>query len=183
MKIFFKKLISLAYFAIAFVVFFYSVSCNQDKCKGTVCANGGICNDGNCTCAPGYVGKNCDSLSKLNFLGAWTVKEQGSATTYRSYTISIQSDTPSTGIIIVNFYNYFHPIRATIKGDTITIPNQQLQGKVVFGHGYICPTAIYGRYGAVVLEYEVIDTALTQSVDDYGIYPLIDNSSASGWTR
>ncbi len=183
MKILHKTL-SIYSFAF-FTLFFAGVcasSCTTDKCQATACANGGTCTDGVCKCLPGFAGVNCDSTSKLNFLGTWTVQEVGTLGGSRSYSLSVQSDTPNTGVLIYNFYNYFHVLRANINGDTITIPNQQYQGKVVFGNGYICPTTTYGRYGAIVLKYEVVDTAL-QTVDDYGVYPLIDKSVASTWLK
>ena len=160
-------------------------SCKNDKCQGTFCAHGGICNDGACTCPLGYAGPTCDSLSKLNFIGTWTVQETGTATPYSSYTMYIYSDSPANGVIIYNLYNYLtsYPIRATIKGDTINMPNQQYQGKVVFGNGFICPTVEHGRYGAILMKYEVIDTAITGKVDDFGVYPLQDGSKASTWIR
>ncbi len=160
-------------------------SCKSDKCQGTYCAHGGICTDGVCTCPVGYTGPTCDSLSKLNFIGTWTVQETGTATPPNNYTIYIHTDTPANQVFIYNLYNYFttSQLRATIKGDTITIPNQQFQGKVVFGSGFICPSVEHGRYGAIVMKYEVIDTSITGKVDDFGVYPLQDHSKASNWIR
>jgi len=31
----------------------------KDKCENTVCLNGGICNDGTCSCPTGYTGADC----------------------------------------------------------------------------------------------------------------------------
>lgn len=160
-------------------------SCKSDKCKGTYCAHGGICNDGVCTCPLGYAGPTCDSQSKNNFIGTWTIQETGTISSYNSYTLYIYSDTPANQVIIYNLYNYLtnYPIRAIIKGDTITMPNQQYQGKVIFGNGFICPSVEHGRYGAIVMKYEVIDTSISNKIDDFGVYPLLDHSKASNWIK
>ena len=162
-------------------------SCKQDKCQGTNCAHGGFCTDGVCSCPLGYAGPTCDSLSKLNFIGTWTVQETGTTSAFSSYTLYIYSDTPANQVIIYNLYNYFsnnnYLIRATIKGDTITMPNQQYAGKVVFGNGYIVPSVEHGRYGAIEMMYEVIDTSISNKVDDFGVYPLLDGSKASTWIK
>ena len=48
-------------------------SCNQDKCKDTVCKNGGTCNetDGSCNCPVGYEGSNCDTESRTKLIGSF----------------------------------------------------------------------------------------------------------------
>ena len=173
---------TFTYLLLSFSVFYLS-SCQQDKCKSTNCAYGGTCNQGVCTCLPGYTGPTCDTISSTFFTGSWNVTEQGTISLKRSYTVYIQQDTLTTGVIIYNFYNYFAAVKATIKGDSITIPNQQMQGKVLFGKGYIAAQSSYGAFGAIVLTYEVIDTANTQLVDDFGYYPLLDGSSGSLYSR
>ena len=172
----------LLFFAVSISVFYLS-SCQQDKCKATNCAYGGTCNNGVCTCLPGYTGPTCDTISSTFFLGSWNVTETGTITSKRSYTVFIHQDTLTTDVIIYNFYNYFQGVKATIKGDSITIPNQQVQGKVLFGKGYIAKTSSYGAFGAVVLNYEVIDTANTNLIDDFGYYPYQDGSAGSLYTR
>ena len=163
----------------------YTVSCQQDKCKATFCANGGTCANGVCTCALGYVGARCDTLSKNNFIGTWTVTETGTITTQNNYTLLIYADSPANGVIIYNLYNYFtkYPIHGIVNGDTLKIPNQQYQGKVVFGTGYLCPSVAHGQYGDIVMAYEVIDTAVTNLVDDFGVYSLQDHSLPSNWVK
>lgn len=48
-------------------------SCNGDKCKDVVCNNGGTCgaSDGNCTCAVGFEGTNCDTESRTKVFGTY----------------------------------------------------------------------------------------------------------------
>jgi hypothetical protein len=157
-------------------------SCNRDKCKTIVCAHGGVCNVGVCICPSGYEGANCETVSRTKFLGNWTVFEKGSATPARQYALTIQPSTLTSDVVISNFYNYFQtPIKGYVNGDTLYIPNQQYEGKVLFGVGFIYSGVTYGQFGAISMRYEVIDTA-TQVVDDYGYYGP-DASDPSAWNK
>lgn len=158
-------------------------SCNPDKCKAIACAYGGTCNEGSCKCLPGYEGTNCETITRKKFIGLWAVKEKGSITPLRQYPLSIEGDSAVTGLLIKNLYNFFNgqKVRATILGDTIIIPNQQLMDKVVFGKGYIHSTGT-GINNSITIRYEVID-ANTQLVDDFGYYADIDFSDPSEWTK
>ncbi len=173
---------ALAATAVFFTVIY--TSCNRDKCKSIVCANGGICNDGACNCPSGYEGTNCERLSRNKFIGNWTVNEKGSITLAAQYPVSIEPSQNPTDVTIKNFYNYFlTPIKASIVGgDTIIIPNQQYEGKVIFGVGYIYSDVTYGQYGAIEMRYEIIDTA-TQKVNDFGYNAAIDGSDPSIWNK
>ena len=168
--------------AVAFL-FLTSTSCRQDKCKGTNCANGGICIDGVCNCPVGYQGHNCDTLTKQHFIGTWSVSEKGTISPQFAYTLFINSDTPANGVMITNMYNYFVQVRGTVKGDTLFIPNQEKQGKVLVGTGIIAHTLEHGPYGAMYVAYKVVDSVLTYNVDDFGVYPLQDGSKASVWIK
>ena len=87
-----------------------------------------------------------------------------------------------SNVIISNFYNYFtQPVQAVINKDTITIPNQEMEGKVIFGVGFMNPTTTGIADQALTLRYEVIDTA-TGTVNDFGYYPA-DGSNASSWNK
>lgn len=166
----------------AFTAVVYT-SCNRDKCKTIVCANGGVCNDGSCTCPAGYEGTNCETVSRNKFLGNWHVLEKGSITLAAQYPVSIEATTLITDVVIKNFYNYFKtPVKATIKGDSIFIPNQQYEGKVLFGIGFIYSNVTYGQYGGLSLRYQIIDTA-TQKVNDFGYNEAVDKSEPSNWNK
>ena len=157
-------------------------SCNRDKCKTIVCGNGGVCNGGTCICPAGYEGTNCQTVSRDKFLGNWTVFEKGSTTAAAQYSISIQAGYQITDVVIDNFFNYFlQPVNGSVSGDTLYIPNQQLEGKVTFGIGYIYSNVTYGQFGAISMSYEVIDTA-TELVDDFGYYAP-DLSNPSAWNK
>ena len=170
----------IAFSACAALVY---TSCNRDKCKTIVCAYNGVCNNGICTCPLGYEGTNCETISRQKFLGNWSVFEKGSITEAAQYPISIEEGAKITDVVIKNFYNYFTvPINASVIHDTLFIPNHQYQGKVLFGIGYIYSDVTYGQYGAISMEYEIVDTA-TQSVNDFGYHSLIDHSDPSAWNK
>jgi len=166
----------------AFAIAVHS-SCNRDLCKTVVCANGGICNGGSCTCPLGYDGTNCEDTARNKFLGNWTVFEKGSVTQASQYPVSIQPGENINDVVIINFFNYFTvPVNATIVNDTIIIPNQQYQGKVMFGIGYIYTSTTYTQFGSINMEYEIVDTA-SGVVDDFGYYSNTDHSAPSAWNK
>lgn len=168
-----KTILTITIIAFSAVV---NSSCNRDQCKTVVCAHSGVCNGGICTCPLGYEGSNCETVSRQKFLGNWTVFEKGSITQASQYPISIVEGDKITDVVIKNFYNYFTvPVLANVYHDTLFIPNQQYQGKVLFGVGYIYTNVTYGQYGSINMEYEIVDTA-TGNVDDFGY----NSSGASG---
>jgi hypothetical protein len=183
MKISAKKILilSLSTFAVFFLLL--AVSCNKNLCKDVVCAYDGVCNGGACTCQLGYEGSNCETRTRDKYLGNWTVYEKGSITNAAQYQVSVGAANNVTQVYIYNFNNYFTAlIIANVSGDTITIPNQQYDGKVVFGSGYIYTSTTYGQYGSMLISYEVVDTA-TLLVDDYGYYSSSDLSQPSAWNK
>ena len=182
MKAPFKTILITALATLSAFISITYISCNRDKCKTIVCAHGGVCNGGICVCPSGYEGTNCESVSRDKFLGNWEVFEKGTRTKAAQYAISIQKSTLTTDVVIVNFYNYFHTsIKGYINGDSLYIPNQQYEGKVLFGIGYIYSTATYGQFGAIAMRYEIIDTA-TLLVNDFGYYAP-DLSDPSAWNK
>lgn len=168
----------------AFFAVLYT-SCKQDKCKAIACAYGGVCDDGVCKCLPGYEGANCETITRSKFLGSYQVHEMGTITVDRQYAMAIEADPDINYVQLKNIYNYFTgpTIRASVKGDTMIIPNQQVLGKVIFGKGYIYSTNGYGSGSVITMKYEVVDSANNLIVDDFGFYANIDNSKASLWTK
>lgn len=161
-------------------------SCNRDKCKTIVCANGGVCSGGICTCPTGYEGTNCETVSRDKFTGNYQVIEKGSITESAQYGTVIAADPDPNKISyvqILGFWNYFTnvQIEAYVNGDTITIPNQNIQGHVVVGYGYFFYSTTYSQYGNINLYYKVIDTA-TNQVFDYGFYST-DHTKPSLWEK
>ncbi len=64
----------------------YSTSCTKDKCKDVTCQNGGVCSDGNCTCATGYYGTSCDSTYRSLYVGTYKGNGNDNATPANTYT-------------------------------------------------------------------------------------------------
>ena len=188
MKIPFRTIVISSFATLATFFSMVYVSCNRDKCRTVVCAHGGVCNGGACTCPTGYEGSNCETVSRNKFLGNWMVYEKGSITLAAQYPVSIEAttDNPTTtpvNLVIKNFYNYFTtPVKAYVTNDSLYIPNQQYEGKVLFGIGYIYTNVTYGQYGAIEMRYEIIDTA-TSKVNDFGYNAIVDHSDPSEWNK
>jgi len=159
-------------------------SCKEDKCKATVCAYGGVCNDdGSCTCQTGYEGERCETVTRDKYKGAWTVIEDGTASNPAKYATSIEDGNNINEVVIHNFYNKFNSvIGAQVKGDTIYIPSQQITSgedvMTVIGKGYVVPEAFYGLHGKLVISYSVAHS--DGSVDEFG---LNGATNASVWTK
>jgi len=178
-----KRILTASVFAISVVLCFSYLSCNRDQCKTIVCSNGGVCNLGSCICPVGYEGSNCETVTRTKFLGNWEVFEKGSVTNAAQYGITIAPSEGITDVVIQNFYNYFRTnINAYVSNDTIYIPNQQYEGKLLFGIGTIYNSTTYGQYGSISMEYEIIDTA-TQLVNDFGFNSIQDGSNPSQWNK
>lgn len=174
----------------AFLSIFY-VSCNHgnnspflDKCAAISCAYGGHCDNGKCICPTGYDGTNCEIITREKFLGSWNVKEKGTITVDREYAVAIERDEAVNYVLIKNMYNYFATaVRASVVKDTLYIANQQLNGKIVFGKGYIYTDSLGTPNGKLSLRYEIVDSANNNIVDDFGYYEVLDNSKPSSWSK
>jgi len=160
------------------------VSCNPDKCKSTVCAYGGVCNeDGSCTCQTGYEGERCETITRNKFKGAWRVTEDGTISNPQQYAVSVEDGENVNEVVIRNFYNLFNSfVHATVSGDTIYIPQQQIQvgedTKTIEGKGYAVPEAFYDLHGKLILSYSV--TSSDGSINEFG---LNGNNNTSLWTK
>ncbi len=83
-------------------------SCIQDRCSSTVCSNGGVCVDGNCSCLNGYEGAHCEKVWNERFLGNWNSVDviKGDESGYRlKYTISISPNGRADQFVINNLAN------------------------------------------------------------------------------
>ena len=133
-------------------------------------------------CAAGYEDSVCATESRSKFVSNWVVDENGSTTSNTHYTASIQKGATVTDVLLINFFNYFTlPVNAYVKGDSIFIPNQHLQGKVVYGMGGITGNSYNGKYSEIILNYQVVDSA-TGIIDDFGYNPA-HIAAPSIWTR
>lgn len=188
MKKHFRIFLFACFLAVTGTAVIITVSCNTDKCKTLICANGSYCQLGVCICQYGWEGTSCETESRKKFLGNYMVYEKGSSSFAAQYPISIVTDTLSNvinNVRISNFNNRFKgSVLGTVYHDTLTIPNQELEGKTVFGKGYIYVTTdvTYYQYGAIRMAYELIDS-VTLQIDDYGYEGLIDGSLVSQWNK
>lgn len=143
-------------------------SCNNDPCKAIVCAAGGVCNDGDCICASGYEGNQCETETREKFKGIWYVTEDGTISATAQYTISVESGNNVTDLQISNFRNSFTvPVNAYVKADTLYIPQQTINNNTVQGIGYIADDRFYGIHGILRLRYSVKDAS--NVTDDFGL--------------
>lgn len=160
-------------------------SCQQDVCKTSIpCANNGTCkDDGSCECPVGYEGNRCETKSRDKFKGVWNVMEDGSISNRMNYALSVQNGTEIDQVIIRNFNNFSNGIvTARVYGDTIIVPNQQMEQdgvvKTVEGKGYFVFEEYYGLHGKLILKYRVVDN--DGIVNDYGYR---GGGSASEWIK
>src|ERR1700733_7922771 len=104
-----RKSLSLFYLALYAMCFItLNTSCTHNKCYSVSCVNGGVCNNGSCTCPVGYQGATCQTISRDVLLGNWTVSEKGNITEAAQYPMSIVEGGPNINdIAINNFLNSF----------------------------------------------------------------------------
>lgn len=150
-------------------------SCERDKCKQIACAYGGVCTDGECLCVAGYEGPQCETINRTRFLDAWNVTEDGSLTDAAQYNVVVVPGSNIQEIRIRNFYNILtDEVSAFVKGDTMTINQQVVNGYTIAGKGYVIDEKYNGVHGKLVLRYKVVDN--NGIVNDYGFETASDPS-------
>ncbi|MBL7711012.1 MAG: calcium-binding EGF-like domain-containing protein [Chitinophagaceae bacterium] len=137
-------------------------SCKRDKCKTISCQNKSSCDDedGSCICAPGYEGSMCEVTTRNKYTGTWNVDEYGTISGRNNYIVAIENSilpgATAAEVQITNLNNStFGRVNATLKGDTIIIPEQTIDNKRVLGIGYLKNDTYYGLHGALTLRYKV----------------------------
>jgi len=178
MKARFKTILLSALGALTAFTAVTSSSCSEDKCKAIVCAYGGVCTDGQCLCPSGYEGPQCETITRTRYLGIWNITEDGTYSNAAQYSIAVEKGPNLSEVRIKNFRNLFvDEVQAFVKGDTITIPNQTINGNKIYGFGYITDEKYYGDNGKIVMRYVVTDPA--GNVDDFGV----NGGDASLWIK
>jgi len=131
-----------------------------------------------CACTKKSVINTAVPLS-AQFLGNYSVNEKGNSNAASQYAISITSGDNSSDLFIKNFNNYFTtPVKAQIIGDSIYIPGQTLEGRTIFGVGYLASNSTSGKGSSIIMSYEVLDPNST-IVACYGY----NNTSTSQWSK
>lgn len=168
------KLILLSAISVASVLSVTTLSsCNRDKCKSVACQHQGICNDdGSCRCAPGYEGSMCEVTTRDKYTGTWQVDENGTTTGRQDYILAIEHSlvpgANAADVQITNMNNTINGrVNATVKGDTIYIPTQTIDGKTIEGIGQLKNDTYYGEHGALTMRYRITFND-TKAVSDYG---------------
>lgn len=145
-------------------------SCKRDKCKEITCSFDATCVEGQCYCATGYEGTQCEKTIRSKFVGPWTVTESGTMTTSAEYALSVE---PATGINYVKIYNFNNTIpqqyfvTARVSDDTMYIDRQKVGENTVEGRGYLAPSQFYQQHGDLIVHYYILDSAGT-TINDFG---------------
>lgn len=123
-------------------------SCETDACQDVTCDNGGTCVEGDCVCATGYEGTNCETLVRAAFLGNYNITETCDSGS-DSYAVTVTAGTSDTEVEIENLYGAGLFTTGTVNSSgSITIANQ------VFGNGTISGT-ITENAGVLTITYTV----------------------------
>jgi hypothetical protein len=158
----------------AFSAVTYS-SCSPDKCKAIVCAYGGVCKEGTCICPTGYEGYQCETIIRDKYRGVWRVFEKGSRSRTAAYEVTVDYGANMTDMVIKNFYNKLAtPVNVRVKGDTMFIPQQTVEGYEIKGTGYLTESKHYGENGELRVFYSI--KLPDGRVNDFGVNDLGDVS-------
>ena len=117
-------------------------SCDTDACKDVTCENGGLCVDGDCVCATGYEGTNCETLVANTFIGSFNVNETCSQST-DTYAVTIAAGGTDVQVTISNLYDAGLVVTGTVNANGgITIDSQtfgtgQISGSVTENGGVL----------------------------------------------
>ncbi|MBK6818670.1 MAG: calcium-binding EGF-like domain-containing protein [Bacteroidetes bacterium] len=134
-------------------------SCNQDKCKDTVCNNGGTCNetDGSCNCPVGYEGSNCDTESRTKLIGSFLLNGSDSdGGTYTGLVTTTSVSGASKTKFILNIQGAFILTCTMSSASSFTIDNATIAGFTYTGSG----TFVGSTLTISITETDGIDTVI-----------------------
>jgi hypothetical protein len=118
-------------------------SCNP--CAGVVCQNGGVCQNGDCSCPAGYEGNFCEISSRDKFIGNYEVQSvwgaNGSEITLDPYMCSITAGPNPNEIIISYMKHQLEPnpsikFLCTVNGNSLNIVQNANQSIYVNSSNY-----------------------------------------------
>jgi hypothetical protein len=103
-------------------------ACIKDHCGSNLCANSGLCVDGNCACVTGYEGAHCDTIWSAKFSGTWKVAEttQDSDGVYNAnYILTVQQSSIAQNFLMYHVENAYDSIYCVLSSiNTFNIPGQ-----------------------------------------------------------
>jgi hypothetical protein len=123
----------------AFATITYT-ACKKDECKDVVCQNGGTCDGGNCVCASGYEGTNCETATASKLAGAYSATEscQPPLTGSSNWSSTVtQSSSDKTKIVIANFGDSGANVTGKVDKNAITLDATTIDGTNVTGTGTV----------------------------------------------
>ncbi|WNJ16626.1 hypothetical protein [Pontibacter sp. G13] len=65
-------------------------SCKKEPCETTECQNGGVCDDGSCTCPSGFAGELCETVDLNSYLGSYHSDYGGCISTSDFHKVSLE---------------------------------------------------------------------------------------------
>ncbi len=134
-----KYLLSLPLILITLLGVLFWSSCDKQTCENVLCnGNNTVCFQGQCVCAAGFEGPNCDTYSFEKFVGNYQVSENCENTlqgnTNNQYNMFISSG-GNISTVVINSFLGFGSVEATIIGNEIFIASQNLGATTVQGFG------------------------------------------------
>lgn len=114
-------------------------SCETDACQDVTCNNAGLCVDGDCVCATGYTGTNCDDEERAAFSGTANLSGTYACGVSGNGTIDATATTFSAGSsitkIVMNFGGSLALTCTVTSTTSFTIDNQTIDSFTYSGTG------------------------------------------------
>ncbi|MCS6820177.1 MAG: hypothetical protein RMJ53_04045 [Chitinophagales bacterium] len=152
-------------FLLAILLQLYTIySCKKKSCENVFCGSARQCFEGECYCADGLEGDNCDQFANKKYVGNYLVIEQQcnagqgflGGGTYQTYLDSFPNN--RARLRMNNFLNLINDVVIFIRtdksnrGNTVEIPTQNFGNVRLYGIGTYTPQN--GRIN-INIEYSV----------------------------
>ncbi|TAE50951.1 MAG: hypothetical protein EAZ89_11005, partial [Bacteroidetes bacterium] len=95
------------------------------------CQNGGICEDGTCDCAEGYIGTECATETRARFIDEFRVSETCDNFPGQTFYTPLKIEKSSAGILkvtVINLYKLGWTLPAEIKNAQLSFTNAPVTG-------------------------------------------------------
>jgi hypothetical protein len=182
-----KKIIGITLSLLVFTISTVLVGCKNDPCKNITCAFSGTCYQGGCQCQVGYEGIHCETSMRDKFVGIYSINEDGTISAATQYPSVIAKDAPNLKINEVTISNFngiinSNPVKGIVKGDSITIPSQVVNGNIIQGYGFITATNSldqhYYQHATLKMYYSI---TYSSGLTNYFGFP--DKGDVSLWAK